>query len=125
MVETRAAKVAQVANQIPELKVEGNADADMLVIGWGSTYGHLLSAVNTMNEEGHACALAHFNYISPLPKNTEEVIRKYKKVVVCELNSGQFATYLRSQVPGEYLQYNKIEGQPFNVGQIVEYLKTV
>ena len=125
MVETRAAKVAQVANQIPELKVEGNTDADMLVIGWGSTYGHLLSAVNTMNEDGRPCALAHFNYISPLPKNTAEVIRKYKKVVVCELNSGQFATYLRSQVPGEYLQYNKVEGQPFNVGQIVEFLKTV
>ena len=125
MVETRAAKVAQVANQIPELKVEGNVDADTLVVGWGSTYGHLLSAVNTMNEDGCPCALAHFNYISPLPKNTAEVIRKYKKVVVCELNSGQFATYLRSQVPGEYLQYNKIEGQPFNVGQIVEYLKTV
>ncbi len=125
MVETRAAKVAQVANQIPELKVEGNVDADTLVVGWGSTYGHLLSAVNTMNEEGRPCALAHFNYISPLPKNTAEVIRKYKKVVVCELNSGQFATYLRSQVPGEYLQFNKIEGQPFNVGQIVEYLKTI
>lgn len=125
MVETRAKKVAQVANQIPDIKVEGNADADMLVVGWGSTHGHLLSAVNAMNEAGHPCALAHFNYINPLPKNTAEVIRRYKKIIVCELNSGQFATYLRSQVPGEYLQYNKIEGQPFNVGQIVEYLKTL
>lgn len=125
MVETRAKKVAQVANQIPGIEVEGNADADMLVVGWGSTHGHLLSAVNAMNESGHPCALAHFNYINPLPKNTAEVIRRYKKIIVCELNSGQFATYLRSQVPGEYLQYNKIEGQPFNVGQIVEYLKTL
>ena len=125
MVETRARKVAQIANQIPELTVEGNAAAEMLVIGWGSTHGHLLSAVNTMNADGHPCALAHFTYINPLPKNTAEVIKKYKKVVVCELNSGQFATYLRSEVPGNYYQFNKIEGQPFNVGQIVEYLKTL
>ena len=125
MVETRAQKVAQVANQIPQLTVEGNPDADMLIIGWGSTHGHLLSAVNKMNEIGKPCALAHFNYINPLPKNSAEIIKKYKKVVVCELNSGQFATYLRSQIPHEYLQYNKVEGQPFNVGQIVDYLKTL
>lgn len=125
MVETRARKVAQVANQIPELKVEGDTNADLLVIGWGSTYGHLLSAVNVMNHDGHPCALAHFNYINPLPKNAAEIIRKYSKIAVCELNSGQFATYLRSQVPGNYCQFNKVEGQPFNVGQIVEYLKTL
>lgn len=125
MVETRARKVAQVANQIPELKVEGDTNADLLVIGWGSTYGHLLSAVNAMNHDGHPCALAHFNYINPLPKNAAEIIRKYSKIAVCELNSGQFATYLRSQVPGNYCQFNKVEGQPFNVGQIVEYLKTL
>lgn len=125
MVETRAQKVAQVANQIPELAVEGDKDADLLVVGWGSTHGHLLSAVQQLQAEGKKCALAHFNYICPLPKNTAEVIRRYKKVVVCELNSGQFAQYLRSQVPGEYLQYNKVEGQPFNIGGIVEYLKTL
>ena len=125
MVETRAQKVAQVANQIPQLTVEGNPDADILIIGWGSTHGHLLSAVNKMNEIGKPCALAHFNYINPLPKNSAEIIKKYKKVVVCELNSGQFASYLRSQIPHEYLQYNKVEGQPFNVGQIVDYLKTL
>lgn len=125
MVETRAQKVAQVANQIPELAVEGDKDADLLVVGWGSTRGHLLSAVQQLQAEGKKCALAHFNYICPLPKNTAEVIKRYKKVVVCELNSGQFAQYLRSQVPGEYLQYNKVEGQPFNIGGIVEYLKTL
>lgn len=125
MIETRARKVAKIADQIPALEVEGNTDADMLVIGWGSTHGHLLSAVNIMNEEGRPCALAHFTYINPLPKNTAEVIGRYKKVVVCELNSGQFATYLRSEVPGNYYQFNKVEGQPFNVGQIVEYLKTL
>lgn len=125
MIETRAEKVAQVANHIPELTVEGDTNADTLVIGWGSTYGHLLSAVNTMNEEGHPCALAHFHYINPLPKNTAEIFSKYKKLIVCELNSGQFATYLRSQIPATYLQFNKIEGQPFNISEIENYLRTI
>ena len=125
MVEIRAEKVAKVANMIPDLKIEGNQDADMLLIGWGSTYGHLKSAMQDMQAAGRKCALAQFNYINPLPKNTAEVLSHYKTKVVCELNSGQFATYLRSQVPGEYLQYNKVEGQPFNIGGIVEYLKTL
>ncbi len=125
MVAMRAAKVANIANHIPDVKVEGDANADTLIIGWGSTHGHLLSAVSTLNAEGCPTALAHFNYINPLPKNTEEVIKRYKKVVVCELNSGQFASYLRSQVPGEYLQYNKIEAQPFTVSEIVSYIKSI
>ncbi len=123
--KTRAEKVAQVANQIPELTVEGDKDADLLIVGWGSTRGHLMTAMQQLQAEGKKCALAHFNYICPLPKNTAEVLKKYKKIVVCELNSGQFAQYLRAQVPGEYMQYNKVEGQPFNVGGIVEYLKTL
>lgn len=125
MVKIRAEKVAKIANTIPELKVEGDTDADILLIGWGSTYGHLKSAMQDMQASGKKCALAHFNYINPLPKNTAKVLSQYKTKVVCELNSGQFATYLRSQVPGEYLQYNKVEGQPFNIGGIVEYLKTL
>jgi len=125
MVKTRAEKVAQIANQIPDLKIEGDKDAEMLLVGWGSTRGHLMTAMQQMQAEGKKCALAHFNYINPLPKNTAEVLKQYKKIVVCELNSGQFAQYLRSQIPGEYLQYNKVEGQPFNVGEIVEYLKTL
>ncbi len=125
MVKMRQEKVQQVANSLPELKVLGNPEADTLVVGWGSTYGHLLSAVNQLNAEGHATALAHFNYICPLPKNAKDVLMKYKKVVVCELNNGQFATYIRSQVPREYLQYNKIEGQPFSVGELVEHIKSL
>ena len=125
MVAMRAEKVAKIAQHIPELKVEGDVDADTLVIGWGSTHGYLLSAVKSLNAEGHKTALAHFNYINPLPKNAEEVIKRYKKVVVCELNSGQFASYLRSQVPREYLQYNKIEAQPFTVNEIITYIKSI
>jgi len=118
MVNTRQAKVDYVSNFLPELKVEGDENADMLVIGWGGTHGHLMTAVNNMNKDGKKIALAHFNYINPLPKNTVEVIQRYKKVVVCELNSGQFATFLRSKVPSvEFLQYNKVQGQPFTVAE--------
>jgi 2-oxoglutarate/2-oxoacid ferredoxin oxidoreductase subunit alpha len=96
-------------------------DADLLIIGWGGTHGHLMSAVNAMNEKGHKLALAHFNYINPLPKNTCDVLSAYKNVVVCELNSGQFATFLRSKVPGvEFKQYNKVQGQPFTVSELEE-----
>jgi 2-oxoglutarate/2-oxoacid ferredoxin oxidoreductase subunit alpha len=119
MVNARQAKVDYISNFLPELKVEGNEKADMLVIGWGGTHGHLMTAVNNLNKNGQEIALAHFNYINPLPKNTVEVIQKYKKVVVCELNSGQFATFLRSKVPGvEFLQYNKVQGQPFTVAEL-------
>jgi len=119
MVNARQAKVDFVSNFLPELKVEGDEKADMLVIGWGGTHGHLMSAVTNMNKDGKKIALAHFNYINPLPKNAVDVIQRYKKVVVCELNSGQFATFLRSKVPGvEFLQYNKVQGQPFTVAEL-------
>jgi 2-oxoglutarate ferredoxin oxidoreductase subunit alpha len=96
------------------------------VVGWGSTYGHLKTAVLDLNEQGKKVALAHFNYINPLPKNTAEVIAKYKKVVVCELNGGQFATILRTKVPGkEYLQYNKVQGQPFSSAELEEHISSL
>ncbi len=123
MVDTRNEKIEYINNFIPELKVEGNENAELLVVGWGSTHGHLMTAVNAMNKKGKKVALAHFNYINPLPKNTEEVIKRFKKVVVCELNSGQFATYLRSKVPGEYLQFNKVQGQPFTVTELEEHFE--
>ena len=121
MVHTRQAKVAQVANRIPLLEVQGNKQSDTLLVGWGSTEGHLRVAARELG-----CALAHFNYINPLPLNTAEVMKAYKKVLVCELNSGQFATILRSHVPGvNFLQYNEIMGQPFAVERIVEHVKTL
>ena len=121
MVRTRKAKVAQVANRISLLEVQGNKQSDTLLVGWGSTEGHLRVAARELG-----CALAHFNYINPLPLNTAEVMKAYKKVVVCELNSGQFATILRSHVPGvNFLQYNEIMGQPFAVERIVEHVKTL
>ncbi len=126
MVEMRAAKVKYVENSIPELEVFGNKDADVLVVGWGSTRGHLMGAVTNMLEKGKNIAMAHFNYINPLPKNTADVLAGYKKVVVCELNSGQFLSFLRSRVPDvNYLQYNKVQGQPFTVTELEAHFETL
>lgn len=124
MVDTRAFKVQNIAKQLPLLEVEGDASADTLVIGWGSTRGHLQSAVAELNKRGKRTAHLHFNYINPLPSNAEELIRRYKKVIVCELNSGQFAGYLRSKIHGvDFLQVNKIEGQPFSIEELVEHIE--
>ncbi len=124
MIETRQFKVQNIANQLPLIEVEGDASADTLVIGWGSTKGHLQSAVAELNNRGKKTAHLHFNYINPLPKNTEEIIRKYKKVIVCELNSGQFAAYLRSKIFGvNFLQINKNEAQPFSIEELVEEIE--
>ena len=119
MVLARQAKIAQVANRIPQLEVQGNKDSDTLLVGWGSTEGHLLAAAEQLG-----CALAQFNYIHPLPKNTEDVLRQYRRIVVCELNSGQFAAYLRSQFEGIHMeQYNEMTAQPFAVDRIVNFIK--
>ena len=119
MVKARQAKIAQVADHIPALKVQCNAASDTLLVGWGSTEGHLHAAADELN-----CALAQFNYICPLPKNTREVLSQYKRIVVCELNTGQFAAYLRAQFPDIKIeQYNEIQGQPFAVERIVNYVK--
>ena len=119
MVYNRQEKVNRVANYIPEPEVMGNPDADLLVIGWGGTAGALTLAVEEMKNEGKKVAYTHFNYICPLPKNTGDILRKYKKIVVCELNNGQFADYLRTQFPECPMhQYNKIMGLPFEVGEL-------
>lgn len=119
MILARQAKVDQVADRIPEAEVWGNPDSDTLLVGFGSTEGHLRAAAQELN-----CALLQLNYICPLQRNVGDIIRSYKRVVVCELNSGQLAAYLRSQVPNvTLLQYNQMTAQPFQVEEIVEYVK--
>ncbi|MBP1613356.1 MAG: putative oxidoreductase [Bacteroidetes bacterium] len=121
MTITRQEKINYIANCIPEQEVLGDKDAELLIVGWGGTYGHLYSALEVMQAQGKKVALAHFQYISPLPKNTTEILKKYKKVVVAEQNMGQFATILRSKVPGlNVYQFNRVKGQPFNVLRLVE-----
>lgn len=120
MVKVRAEKVARVANFIPDLKIDGDKNAEVLVVGWGGTYGSLHTATSAMLDDGKSIAHAHFNFINPLPKNTAEVLAKFKKIIVCELNNGQFVKLLRSELPQfEYLQYNKIQGLPFSKGQLI------
>jgi 2-oxoglutarate ferredoxin oxidoreductase subunit alpha len=121
MVRTRAEKVARVANYIPELEVIGNGDGKLLVVGWGGTYGGLLTSVKELQQANKKIDFVHFNYINPLPKNTQAIFEKYEKILVCELNMGQFASLLRSKFPGlTILSYNKIQGQPFLVTELKE-----
>jgi len=125
MTKIRAEKVKRVQNYIPDIETEFAESGDLLVIGWGGTYGSLHSAVKEINEEGFKnVGFAHFNYINPLPKNTEEVLKKFKKIVVCELNNGQFASILNSNFNGfEFLQFNKIQGLPFGNGELTQKFK--
>lgn len=124
MVKERMEKVQRVANYIPELKVDGAESGKLLVVGWGGTYGHLLSAVQEVRAEGVDVSFAHFDYIMPLPKNTAEVFEKFDKILVCELNSGQFVNYLRAVLPQfKYEQFNKVQGQPFLVQEITTAIK--
>jgi 2-oxoglutarate ferredoxin oxidoreductase subunit alpha len=121
MVKIRAEKVARVQEFIPKQTVIGERSGDLLVIGWGGTKGHLMTAVEEMQAEGKSITLAHFNYINPLPKNTREILKRYKKIVVCELNEGQFANYLRMNFQEfEYRQFNKVQGLPFTVVELKE-----
>ncbi len=120
MVAARAEKVARVANFIPELEVMGEQSGDILIVGWGGTYGHLYTAAKELLSQGKSVGYTHFDYINPLPKNTADVFGRFKKIIVCELNSGQFVNYLRAIHPGfTYQQLNKVQGQPFIVKEIV------
>ncbi len=126
MVATRQEKVNKIANNIPAQQVQGNQEADTLLIGWGGTYGHLYTAVEELNAAGKPVAFTHFRYINPLPANTEEIIKKYKNVVVAELNNGQFADYLQAKFPMVNIKrINKVQGQPFLVQEIVEGLTKI
>lgn len=121
MVLLRQSKINKIANYIPEQEVLGDREADTLVVGWGGTFGHLYEAVEGVRKAGKKVAFAHFRFINPLPENAEEILRKYKKVVVVEQNSGQFAGYLRSKIDGfNPYQFNRIKGQPFVVARLVE-----
>mgnify|MGYP003412005249 CR=1 FL=1 len=124
MVYEREMKVQKVADFIPELEVNGPESGKLLVVGWGGTYGHVLSAVQEAREAGMDVSFANFDYIMPLPRNTEEVFSRFEKILVCELNSGQFVNYLRGRLPQfSYSQYNKVQGQPFLVQEIVAAIK--
>ena len=120
MTRKRQAKIDAIP--VPDLEVMGDKDdADLLIVGFGGTYGHLHAAMDEMRSAGHKVALAHFKYLNPLPKNTAEVMRKYPRVVVAEQNMGQLAGWLRMKVNGFVpAQYNEVKGQPFKVSELVK-----
>ena len=121
MVDIRAAKVTRVADYIPRQETIGPHHGDLLVVGWGGTRGHLYSAVKRLQDEGKAVSLCHFNFLHPLPHGVREIFSRFRKIVVCELNSGQLAQYLRMSEPEFcYEQYNKVTGQPFTVTELIK-----
>lgn len=120
MVAERAEKVARVAEGIPDLVIDGPESGDVLLVGWGGTMGHILTAAEELRSRGINVSRVHFDYINPLPKNTREVLSGFKKIIVCELNSGQFEAYLRNCFPGfEYIGCDKVQGQVFLVRDII------
>ncbi len=127
MTQIRAEKIERVKFNIPDLETEFANEGDLLVIGWGGTYGSLHSAVKQMNELGHKnIGYAHFNYINPMPKNTEAILSKFKKILVCELNSGQFASLLKIKYSNfEFLQFNRIQGLPFANEELIQQFKSL
>ena len=124
MTRLRQQKIQNI--QVPDLEVEGDADADLLIVGFGSTYGHLRSAMDELRAKGYKVAQTHFKYLNPLPKNTADVLKKYKKVVVAEQNMGQLAGYLRMKVDGFVpYQFNQVKGQPFVVEELVNAFEDI
>ena len=125
MTAIRAEKIERVRFNIPDLETEFASEGDLLIVGWGGTYGSLHSAAKQMNEEGYKnIGFAHFNYINPMPKNTEEILSKFKKILVCELNSGQFASILKiKHSQFEFSQFNKVQGLPFANDDLIQKFK--
>lgn len=124
MVEARRQKVARIADSIDPIKPMLDEDADTILVGWGGTYGHLLTAATELHNEGRKIAFHQFRYINPLPPNALDMLKGYKRIIVAELNTGMFADYLQMHLPGkEILRINKVEGQPFLVKEVVEGVK--
>jgi 2-oxoglutarate ferredoxin oxidoreductase subunit alpha len=125
MVRTRAAKVAHIAKDIPLLEVEGPSTGDVLVLSWGGTYGACTQASQQARSQGLKVASAHLRHLNPFPRNLEEVLRSYKKVLVPELNLGQLRTLLRARYLVDAVGLNKIQGKPFKVAEIVKAVEAL
>lgn len=125
MIHLRAEKIKNIENDIPLLEVDGDQEGDLLVIGWGGTYGAIKEAVTKSRALGYKVSQAHFQYVNPFPKNTEEVLKRFKKVLLPEINLGQLAKLLRSAYLVDVIQFNVVRGLPFKVSDIIEKIKEV
>jgi 2-oxoglutarate ferredoxin oxidoreductase subunit alpha len=120
MVRLRAAKVAGIAGDIPELEVDDPDGADTLVLGWGSTYGAIGAAARRVRAGGRKVATAHLRYLNPFPRNTGEVVRRYDKVLIPEMNLGQLRMLIRSEFLVDAVGYNKVRGRPFRAAELAD-----
>lgn len=120
MTDTRAWKVSNIANDIPDLEIDGDEDADVLVLGWGSTFGSIRAAARQVRHDGHKVASAHLRYLHPLPNNLGDVMRSFDKVLIPEMNTGQLLKVIRSEYLLDAVGLNKVAGEPFKVSEIKE-----
>ncbi len=119
MCKVRAEKIEKIVDYIPPQKIVGAQEGEVLIVGWGGTYGSLYSSVEKSFEEGKSVGLAHFSYLNPLPRNTADIFEKFKKIIVCELNLGQFQKLLQAKFPQfKFKSYNKVQGLPFTIDEI-------
>ena len=125
MVRLRAQKVKNIEQDIPDLIVTGDQDADLLIIGWGGTFGAITEAVNKVRKQGKKVAQAHFKYLNPLPKNTGDVLSGFKKILCPELNLGQFSKILKSEFSVDIIPFNKIQGLPFKSSEIEDKIESI
>lgn len=125
MVNLRARKIAQIANELPLQEVAGPSSGKLLVISWGGTYGACATAVQNVLAEGGSVAHAHLRFLNPLPANLGEIISRYDKVLVPELNRGQLRTVLRAEYLVDAIGFNKIQGKPFAVREVVEKIESL
>jgi 2-oxoglutarate/2-oxoacid ferredoxin oxidoreductase subunit alpha len=123
MVRTRAQKIANIANDIPELGVMGPTEGDVLVLGWGGTYGSIVTACQRAQRKGLKVTQAHLRYLNPMPRNTGEVLKRYRKVLIPELNGGQLRMLIRSTYLVDAVGLNKVQGKPFLVSEIEEKIE--
>ena len=125
MVRTRAAKIAGISKDFPATAVEGEPEAKLLVIGWGGTYGSIAEAVRQANANGHAVAHVHSRYLNPLPDDLGDIIARYEKILVPEINLGQLSILLRNRYLREVTGFNRVEGKPLRVSELLETIKTM
>ena len=120
MVNLRTQKIKNIANDIPDLKVDGDEKGDLIVLGWGGTYGTLKDATSLAREKGYKVSHAHLQYLNPLPKNTGEVLNNFSNVLIPEINLGQLARLIRSEFLIDVKQFNKVRGLPLNTADVLD-----
>jgi 2-oxoglutarate ferredoxin oxidoreductase subunit alpha len=125
MVRVRARKVAGIAGDIPDLEVDDQEGARLLVLGWGGTYGPIGAAVRRVRESGTKVAAAHLHHLNPFPRNTGEVLRRYDRVLVPEMNLGQLLKVVRAEFLVDAVGYNRVRGLPFTSAELAEAIEAM